>query len=209
MEREELKLKSKEQLRGNWGIAIGAVLLATILMNLDVIYDVTEKIGLKGDTFKFTVDLSSILLGGVLTTGLCKFLLNMATRIEEPKVENIFSYFNIYLKTLGLNILITIAIFIGTIMFIIPGLIIDLMFSQAFFILAEDSSKSIMQCLRESTEMMKGHKVDLFVLRLSFIGWLLLVILTFGIAGLWVAPYQRLTEANFHLSLKENKKNLY
>ena len=98
--------------------------------------------------------------------------------------------------------MISLAVAIGTILFIVPGIIVALMFSQAFFILAEDSSKSITQCLSESTEMMKGYKVDFFVLELSFIGWWILAALTLGIGGLWVAPYQKLTEANYLFKFK-------
>lgn len=205
MERSELKFRAKEQLRGNWGIAIGAVLLAAIFTDFDVIYNIGERFGLDGLTLSVPVNLLCLFLGGVITTGLCKLLLNLATNIEKPKVENLFSYFNIYLKTLGLNILISLAVAIGTILFIVPGIIVALMFSQAFFILAEDSSKSITQCLSESTEMMKGYKADFFVLELSFIGWWIVAALTLGIGGLWVAPYQKLTEANYYLSLKGNK----
>ena len=205
MERSELKFRAKEQLRGNWGIAIGAVLLAAIFTDFDVIYNIGERFGLDGLTLSVPVNLLSLFLGGVITTGLCKLLLNLATNIEKPKVENLFSYFNIYLKTLGLNILISLAVAIGTILFIVPGIIVALMFSQAFFILAEDSSKSITQCLSESTEMMKGYKADFFVLELSFIGWWIVAALTLGIGGLWIAPYQKLTEANYYLSLKGNK----
>ncbi len=75
------------------------------------------------------------------------------------------------------------------------------MFSQVFYILSEDPSKSITQCINESVNLMKGHKWELFYLELTFIGWWLLVGITFGIAGLWVAPYRQLTEANFYLYL--------
>ena len=76
------------------------------------------------------------------------------------------------------------------------------MFSQAYYILAEDTSKSINQCLSESVEMMKGYKWDLFCLELSFIGWWIIVALTFGIASLWVSPYVKVTETNFYLNIK-------
>ena len=78
------------------------------------------------------------------------------------------------------------------------------MFSQAFYILSEDPSKSITQCINESVKLMNGHKWDLFYLNLTFIGWWLVSILTLGIAALWVAPYQKLTEANFYLDLNSN-----
>lgn len=209
MERVELKNRAKDQLRGNWGIAIGGVLLAAIFIDLDVIYNIAERFGLERVTLSVPVNLLSIFLGGVISTGLCKLLLNIATKREKPNVENIFSYFDIYLKTLGLNILISIAVIIGSILFITPGIIVALMFSQAFFILAEDRSKSITECLSESAEMMKGYKWEFFVLELSFIGWWIVSALTLGIGGLWVAPYQKVTEANFYLNLKVSNKKLY
>ena len=209
MERVELKNRAKDQLRGNWGIAIGGVLLAAIFIDLDVIYNIAERFGLERVTLSVPVNLLSIFLGGVISTGLCKLLLNIATKREKPNVENIFSYFDIYLKTLGLNILISIAVIIGSILFIIPGIIVALMFSQAFFILAEDRSKSITESLSESAEMMKGYKWEFFVLELSFIGWWIVSALTLGIGGLWVAPYQKVTEANFYLNLKVSNRKLY
>ena len=91
-----------------------------------------------------------------------------------------------------------------TILFIVPGIIVGLMFSQSYYILSEDPSKSITQCIKESVDMMNGHKWDLFYLELTFIGWWLLTAITVGIAGLWVAPYVKVTETNFYLSIKNN-----
>lgn len=47
------------------------------------------------------------------------------------------------------------------------------------------------------------------MLELSFIGWWIVSALTLGIGGLWVAPYQKVTEANFYLNLKVSNKKLY
>lgn len=202
MNRAELKIRAKEQLKGYWGIAIATILVAEIIINMSVAFKTT---GVAGEGISYSINIISLFLGGVISTGLCRFLLNMATKLEEPRFENLFSYFNIYLKTLGLNILISLSVIIGTLLFIVPGIILSLMFSQAFFILAEDNSKSITECLSESAEIMKGHKADFFVLKLSFIGWWLATALTLGIGALWLNPYQKLTEANYYLSLKANK----
>lgn len=202
METAELKRRAKEQLKGRWVIAIGTVLVASIILSSDVYYKVASTFGTEG--LSYTFDLISLLLGGVISVGLCRFLLNMATGKEMVRFETLFSGFNIYLKTLGLNILITLAVIAGFILFIIPGIIVALMFSQAFYILAEDQSKSITQCIKESVDLMNGHKWELFYLELTFIGWWLVVALTLGIAALWVTPYQKLTEANFYLYLKGN-----
>ena len=202
MNTAELKENAKEQLRGKWAVAIATVLVANILIDSDVMYKVSEKFGLIG--LSISCSLISLFLGGVISVGLCKFLLDMTTKREEPRFETLFSQFNIYLKTLGLNILITLSVCIGTILFIVPGIIVGLMFSQSYYILSEDPSKSITQCIKESVDMMNGHKWDLFYLELTFIGWWLLTAITVGIAGLWVAPYVKVTETNFYLSIKNN-----
>ena len=200
MNTAELKANAKEQLRGKWAVAIGTVLVANILIDSDVMYKVSDKFGLIG--LSISCSLISLFLGGVISVGLCKFLLDMTTKREEPRFETLFSQFNIYLKTLGLNILITLSVCIGTILFIVPGIIVGLMLSQSYYILSEDPSKSITQCIKESVDMMNGHKWDLFYLELTFIGWWLLTAITVGIAGLWVAPYVKVTETNFYLSIK-------
>lgn len=202
MDTAELKSRAKEQLRGRWAVAIGTVLVANIILDVNVSYKVVSRFGMEG--LSYSLDLIALLLGGVISMGLCRFLLNMATKREEPRFETLFSGFSIYLKTLGLNLLITLAVFAGTILFIIPGIIVSLMFSQAFYILSEDPSKSITQCINESVNLMNGHKWEFFYLWLTFIGWWLVAALTLGIGGLWVAPYQKLTEANFYLYLKSN-----
>lgn len=203
MDTAELKSRAKEQLRGKWGIAIATVLVANIILEANIGYKVASRLNLEG--ISYSIDLISLLLGGVISVGLSKFLLDMATKREEARFETLFSKFNIYLKTLGLNVLITLSIIAGTILFIIPGIIVGLMFSQAYYILAEDNSKSIMECLNESVNLMKGHKWELFYLELTFIGWWLVCGITLGIAALWVSPYQKLTEANFYLTLVNNQ----
>ena len=61
------------------------------------------------------------------------------------------------------------------------------------------------EALKESQRMMDGHKWELFVLGLSFIPWLLLVCVTFGIALLYVGPYMQVTYTNFYRTLKEEQ----
>lgn len=200
MERAVLKSNAKEQLKGRWGLAIGTLLVGVlILTGFSFIVGYIEP---DGGILTIISSLIRIFLGGVITLGISKFVLNFATNKEEAKFNDLFSGFNIYLKTLGLWILMLLSIGIAAIFLIVPGIIVALMFSQAFFILSENNEKSINQCLKESSEMMKGHKVELFVLGLSFIGWWIVAAITFGIGGLWVYPYQQVTLANYYLALK-------
>lgn len=207
MSSEELRRKSREQLTGNWPLAIGVTLVCSILMSLSVSGAASHDANRAGAYI--SMNLVNLLLGGALTTGLCRFMLNLATKIQQPRFEDLFAYFKVFLKTVLLNIIFSVVISVGLALFIVPGIIAGLYFSQCFFILAEDSSKSVTQCLTESVHIMNGHKLELVYLYLSFIGWFILIPFTCGIAALWVMPYLRLTEANFHLNIRSYGDNVY
>lgn len=202
MDRTYLKSKSRQQLKDNLVVSIIAVFIANIFINAS-----TLKNGVKffyGEGSYISLDLLTLLFAGVFTAGLKNLLLKIVKTSGTPEVKDIFSYFNNYLKTLGLYLAITVIGFIGILLFIIPGIIVLIMFSQSFFILVEDPSKSIKDCMIESQKMMYGHKAEYFVLQLSFIGWYLLAGITLGIAGFWVNPYVEITNANYYLQLKGN-----
>lgn len=203
MERSVLKGNAKAQLSGKWGLAIGTLLVGTIISS--GFSSVVEFIKPESSLPSILGTLINILLGGVIALGISKFLLNIARNKEEASFNDLFSGFNIYLKTLGLWIVMGLSIGIATIFLVVPGIIVALMFSQAYFILCENNEKSITECLKESYKIMKGYKGELFVLQLSFIGWWLLVIITFGLGALYVYPYQQVTTANFYLAIKNRK----
>lgn len=202
----ELKNRARMQLRGKWGIAIVTFLIYSLIISTNIPKDVGDNFGIY--KLSFFINAVAFLLGGLITVGISKFSLNLV-RGKELSIKDLFSNFDIYLKTLGLYILLGICISLATIFFIIPGVIVAIMFSQAYYILSDDKEKSIIQCLSESRELMKGYKWDYFMLQLSFIGWWILSILTLGIGALWVVPYQGITETNFYLELKENNNRIY
>ena len=88
------------------------------------------------------------------------------------------------------------------ILFIIPGMIKAISYSQATMIMLENPDMDIMTAIKESQKMMDGHKMEYFVLDLSFILWILLIAVTFGIASLWVTPYMQITMVNYYNALK-------
>ena len=95
----ELKVNAREQLRGYWAVAVGTVLVATILIDSGALYKVSEYFDMA--EIGISCNLIALFLGGVISTGLCKFLLDIVTKGQEPKFKTLFSQFNIYLKTLG------------------------------------------------------------------------------------------------------------
>ncbi len=136
-----------------------------------------------------------------LTLGWNSYALKVFSH-RDTGISELFAFFRFGLKALGLTIAIAFFTTLWTFLCIIPGIIAGLRYSQAFFILAENPEKGVMQCIRESKIMMSGHLGEYFVLELSFILWLLLVTVTCGIAALYVSPYMQITMAGYYYSLK-------
>ena len=98
-----------------------------------------------------------------------------------------------------------ILVFLWSLLLIVPGIIKSYAYSLVPYILAEDQDIEPKDALRKSEDMMKGHKWELFVLRLSFIGWDLLDILTLGLLNIfYTGPYYKAAMAEFYNVLKEN-----
>ena len=121
-----------------------------------------------------------LLVMGPLVLGISMYFLAMFRRHKVETVDA-FLGFEHFGKSLGLFLFMYLFVFLWTLLFIIPGIIAAIRYSQAFFILADDPSKGIRQCMNESKAMMKGNKAKFFWLSLSFIGWSLLASLPSGI----------------------------
>ncbi len=87
-------------------------------------------------------------------------------------------------------------------LFIIPGIVKAISYSQMFFLLAEYKSLSPAKAMRISKILTQGHKTDLFVQGVSFLGWMLVGVCTCGIFWLWLLPYMQMTFANSYKALK-------
>ncbi|MCR5318484.1 MAG: DUF975 family protein [Treponema sp.] len=86
---------------------------------------------------------------------------------------------------------------------IIPGIVKYFAYSQLFYILGDYPELSVTQALSVSKEITKGHKADLFWMRLSFILWDIISIPTLFILQLWVRPYKQAAFALAYRSLME------
>jgi uncharacterized membrane protein len=92
---------------------------------------------------------------------------------------------------------------------VVPGIVKGLAYSQAQLIYRDaiDAGQPIgyTEAVTRSRQLMYGHKWEFFVLLLSFLGWWLLEMITFGLASIWVIPYRTMTLANFYLKLTEEQ----
>ena len=99
-------------------------------------------------------------------------------------------------------LLMGIFVFLWTLLLIIPGIIKGFAYSLVPYILVDKPELSANEAINLSMKMMKGHKFDFFWLCLSFIGWILLAILTFGIGLFWLMPYMYTAYAAFYQDVK-------
>lgn len=121
-----------------------------------------------------------LLVTGAFTLGITLFFLALFRR-QTVGVADVFLGFERFGKALGLFLFQYLFIFLWALLFIIPGIIAAIRYSQAFFILADDPNKGIRECMDESKRMMKGNKAKYFCLSISFIGWLLLSAIPAGV----------------------------
>ena len=156
--------------------------------------------------FGSLLSLAMSVLTTIISVGFTIYALNIS-KFKEAGIATLFDGFTIFFRALWLSILTGILVFLWSLLFIIPGIIAAYRYRQAMYILIDNPHMSALECLRESKRMMVGHKAELFVLDLSFIGWALLTAIPF--VTVWVTPYMEVTFANYYLALLglENQHN--
>lgn len=177
------------KLKGNWGVMI-AVNLVLMLIEGALAY-------LSRYYFGAIVEL---LVVGPLSLGLCIVSLSVI-RKGETQFGYTFAGFKNFINALVAYIVVGIFTFLWSLLFIIPGIIKSYSYSMTMYVLADNPELSGNEARKRSMELMDGNKWRLFCLHFSFIGWILLSALTFGILMLWVAPYIKTAEAAFYNSL--------
>ena len=103
-----------------------------------------------------------------------------------------------YLKNVWAMFLVYLFTILWTLLLIVPGIVKGLGYSLTPFIVKDHPELTANQAIDLSARMMKGHRFDLFYLYLSFLGWIMLSMLTLGIGLLWVLPYMETTLAAFY-----------
>ena len=139
-------------------------------------------------------------IGSPISLGYHRHALNLLDR-QESGVGTLFGQFHRLGDALTMNLFRAFLIFLGTLLLFVPGIILSYSYAMADFILLEDPNCSGSEALRRSRAMMRGHKWDLFMLRLSFIGWSLLAAFTGGIGNLFLTPYTTVATASFYREL--------
>ena len=123
-------------------------------------------------------------------------------RDENVDYGMLFDGFKDYLRIFLTLLLVQIYTILWMLLLIIPGLVKCYSYSMTSFILKDNPEMKYDAAINESMRMMQGHKMKLFLLDLSFIGWFFLSILTLGIGFLFLQPYMSTAHAHFYEDLK-------
>ncbi len=196
MNRVEIKNFAKEKLSGNLG-SIWKILI--IALGISLATGIVFGILFNNMDADFLDSLLGILMMP-LGIGTTAFFVSL---IENTNFEakDLFKYYHDFVKIIGVTVLMGLIVMLGYICFIIPGIILTLSYSLVPIILIKKPELGIVETLKYSREKMQGHKLDAFVLGLSFIGWAILGTLTFGILYIWLFPYMQLTFTKFYLNI--------
>lgn len=100
------------------------------------------------------------------------------------------------------GVLVNVFTFLWSLLFVVPGIIKALAYSQAKYVIHDNPRLKGKEAIEISKRMTNGFKGDLFSMCLSFIGWYILVGLTGGILAIYVTPYVETTAAMYYENLK-------
>ena len=202
----ELRAQARERLEGKWGTF---VLMTFLMLVIQTILQIPGYIGslleiLSPENVLASLSFSNIsnilsLLALPLSWGLTVSLLRNH-REESVDLENLFDGFRggRYTRVFCALFLVHLFTFLWTLLLIIPGIMKAFSYALTPYILLDEPELTARQAITRSCEIMEGRRWKLFSLYLSFIGWGILSLLTFGIGFLWLAPYMNASIAAFY-----------
>ena len=189
---QTLRAQARESLNGKWR----PIIVVTIMLSLPIF--ILSMISVLGTIIDF-------LLFGVVWISYLSFFLPIA-RNKKVRVNTLFSEFKRYEFYTMVYLQFLLKLIIGTIIFIIPGLIAKYRYQLVPFVIADNPNiTNPADALNKCKILMKGNKWRLFTLQMSFIGWWFLSVLTFGIGFLWLVPYMNVTFAKLYDDISSGK----
>ena len=189
-----LRNQAYEALRGKWTPAVVTSLVFCILLGVAVSLS-------RVNALLYLI----AYLGGasIVAIGMLYACWDLFTKGTLPEAGALFAPFKQYARTVGAVLLVFVYTLLWTLLLVIPGIIQASSYSMTFYILRENPEMTAGDAITASQKMMDGHKMDLFLLSLSFIGWAILASITFGIGYLWLIPYIYTAYAAFYETLKK------
>ena len=214
MESRAYKEKALEMLSGKWlfsalyyllGALLGSALAGTLICHPEYFLInnlITEEfVNSIPDSLSFIITgiflyfqllgvffTAQLMVGGMVDLGVARYTLNLHDG-HPTRIMTLFSQANNFTSACLLFYFRKILVLLQSLLLIVPGVIAHYKYALAQFIMCDYPDISARQALEESKDLMEGHKMELFKLELSFIGWHLLSIATLGIGYVFLRPY--------------------
>ena len=202
MNNSEIRNVTKEILKGKYKYVMLPFILTTLLLGLaqsqDLYSNLYESYGV---SYVFTIGSIALFIVGPISIGLATYSLSIVNE-EDYSYNQIATGFKYFFKALFLYLLFNISVLIGTILLIIPGVVIFLMFSQIFYITAENPQIGVIDAFKKSASLMKNKKLQYLGLGLRYILFFILGVFTLGIWWLWLTPQMYVSFAIFYKELQ-------
>lgn len=219
---------AKQQLKGRWGLPVIAYIIL-VAFNL-----ILNRSGTKSYSAWFTNFVQSIISGTTsdfmqstpapaasakstfLFVCIQFFIISIVSfafnyvfiayshTVEKQSFRTYIKGYSFWLQAFLGSLWNYIWVFLWSLLLVIPGIIKGISYSMMFNILAEYPDIGVRKAMNLSKEMTKGQKGNLFVMGLTFIGWILLTAITLGIAGLYAMPYMQMSFVNAYHDIKQN-----
>jgi len=221
MEYSLIRSRARSALRGRWAQAIAVTLVAYLLGGAlrgtsflpELTYQIREEhtslrdalialatVGAQfGSAFVSAnlFALAQFILGGAVQLGYAEILLKQHEG-RSFTAADLFSQFHRFGQGFAQRFLRGLYTFLWTLLLIIPGIVKSYSYAMTPFIMADHPELTASEAIDRSKELMDGHKGDLFVLDLTFIGWDLLAAITLNIGHLVLNPYKNAAHAAFY-----------
>ncbi len=208
MSNQDYKNAALQALKGNWAQAVllALVYLALVLFFAGPYYAWSFRAGEDAAVTAFPVWQYGLLFGGYilflipLSVGIVNAFLALLRTGDNNLTANSFrlGFSKGYLRNLAAMLLVCLFVFLWSLLLIVPGIIMGLAYAMVPYLIQDHPEMGLMEAIKTSRKMMKGHKFDLFYLQLSFIGWAFLCVLTLCIGYLWLFPYMEAALTAFY-----------
>ena len=196
------KNKALASLEGKWSTAVIATFIY-FLITMGVNWTVTFPMG---DDLTMSYSTTGIwaLICMPLNWGFIVYFLRLI-RGEDLSYGRLFDGYKDFLRVFLTMFLQNLAIVIGFVLFIVPGIILCAGLIMTSFVLKDDPQIGAIDALKKSWELTNGHKAELIWLFLSFIGWIILSCFTLCLGFLILYPYMYSALAHYYEDLKSEK----
>ena len=223
---KDYRAVARGALQGNWGTAVLVSFVALLLggstgVNFNLIFNSASSASGNSTNsyyyysipsymygfFAFWASIAvvfviiTLIVGGATTLGYCQFNIDLVTKRQPLNFSTLFSRFSFFLKAFLLQLAISVFTFLWSLLLVVPGIMAAYSYSMAGFLMAQNPELGVMEAITMSKNMMRGNRWRLFCLQISFIGWMFLCSMTFGIGLLFLNPYMAAATAAFYLDL--------